>query len=153
MDIFLTDIIGYDRLKLYLKIYILKMKSWLRHWCYFFTVSMQICVYQFHSFTFCRKNVIFFPPVTLNFDLWPWHTNVADRLQHLDHKNYKMVSKILTHRLIIACVTRWIFDSTLSDFRRILNTYKVAQAIVRLATMSQPKKLPVLPVTSPKLRN
>jgi len=28
---FLTDIIGYDRLKLYLKIYTLKMKSWVRH--------------------------------------------------------------------------------------------------------------------------
>jgi len=29
---FLTDIICYDRLKLYLKIYTPKMKSWVRHW-------------------------------------------------------------------------------------------------------------------------
>jgi len=29
---FLTDIMGYDRPKLYLKIYTAKMKSWVRHW-------------------------------------------------------------------------------------------------------------------------
>ena len=30
-DIFLTDIVGYDRLKLHLKIYTPKLKSWVRY--------------------------------------------------------------------------------------------------------------------------